>query len=219
MRCCCGLGGNLAAVLGLSAAVAGGAGFLVAVSGQEADARPAMQEGQEGQMTPEQEMAAWLEMAAPVAEHAALAPLVGTFDAEARFMMDPTASEPMVSKARSVNTWVLGKRFVQQHYTSPDMMGMPFEGMGYTGYDRVSKQYVSTWMDTWFTGVMMQTGQMTGRNEMRLEGEMATPMGTMEKNRHVLKIMDDNRHELEFFKHMEGEWVPVGVIRYTRAAD
>lgn len=217
MRCCC-VGGNLAAVLGLSAAIAGGAGYLIAVTG-EADARPVMQEGQEGEMTMEQEMAAWLALADPSDEHKALAPIVGTFNAEARFQMDPTASEPMVSTGRSVNTWVLGKRFVQQTYTSPDMMGMPFEGIGYTGYDRVTKEYVGTWMDTWFTGVMVQKGQMTGRNEMRMESEMATPMGTMEKSRHVLKIIDDNKHELDFYKQVEGEWVKMGTIRYTRAAD
>jgi hypothetical protein len=33
-------------------------------------------------------------------------------------------------------------------------MGMPFEGLGYTGYDNVKKQYFGTWIDSMSTGIM-----------------------------------------------------------------
>ena len=39
-------------------------------------------------------------------------------------------------------------------------MGETFNGIGFIGYDNVSKKYVSTWMDTAGTGMMWSTGTM-----------------------------------------------------------
>ena len=59
----------------------------------------------------------------------------------------------------------MGGRYLEQRFKG-DIMGMPFEGIGYTGYDNVKKQYWGTWMDNMSTGMMTSTGTAppTGRS-------------------------------------------------------
>ena len=48
-------------------------------------------------------------------------------------------------------------RYVEETVNG-SFMGMPFQGIGYTGYDNGKKQYVGTWIDNFGTGVMTSTG-------------------------------------------------------------
>ena len=41
------------------------------------------------------------------------------------------------------------------------MMGMPFEGIGRTGYDNVTGKYWSTWIDNMSTGCYLHTEPAT----------------------------------------------------------
>ena len=54
---------------------------------------------------------------------------------------------------------VLGGRWVESKFTS-NMMGQPFEGIGYTGYDNQKKKYMGTWQDNMSTAVMVSEGTM-----------------------------------------------------------
>jgi hypothetical protein len=89
--------------------------------------------------------------------------MVGTFDVKIRTWVDPS-KPPIESTAASVATWVLGKRFVQQMLTGY-VGGEPWQGIGYAGFDNVSKTYVATYMDSgstgmeWFTGAMDADGK------------------------------------------------------------
>ena len=89
--------------------------------------------------------------------------MVGTFDVKIRTWVDPS-KPPVESTASSVATWVLGKRFVQQ-MLSGHVGGEPWQGIGYAGFDNISKQYVATYMDSgstgmeWFTGAMDADGK------------------------------------------------------------
>lgn len=100
-------------------------------------------------------MEAWKKAATPGEMHKKLDDMVGTFDASVRMWMDPS-KPPEDSTAKSVNTWVLDNRFVETKHEGT-MMGEPFNGIGYTGYDNVQKKYVGTWMDTSSTGIMHST--------------------------------------------------------------
>lgn len=97
-------------------------------------------------------MEQWKKSATPGDMHKKLEDMVGTFDADVRMWMDPS-KPPEDSKSTSVNTWVLGGRFVETKHEGT-MMGEPFNGIGYTGYDNVQKKYVGTWMDSAGTGIM-----------------------------------------------------------------
>jgi len=91
-------------------------------------------------------MDAWMKFATPAEGHKSLAGMVGTWDAEVTSWMDP-AQPPEKSKGVSENRMMLGGRWVEQKFTS-QMMGMPFEGLGYTGYDNTRR---STWAPGWTT--------------------------------------------------------------------
>jgi hypothetical protein len=57
-------------------------------------------------------------------------------------------------------------------------MGQKFEGIGYSGYDNVKKEYWGTWMDSASTGMMLSTGGKTsdGGKTWSYTGTMADPM-------------------------------------------
>ncbi len=101
-------------------------------------------------------MAAWQASMTPSAGHKRLEPMVGTWRTKTTLTMDPSAPSE-VSKGRSEHRWVLGGRYVEQRYTG-SMMGMPFEGLGFTGYDNNQRKYVGTWMDSFGTGMMNSVG-------------------------------------------------------------
>ena len=107
-------------------------------------------------MSEEQMMALWQAAATPSAGHARLMPMVGTWRATTTFTMAPGAP-PQVSSGTSVHRLVLGGRYLEQVYKGT-AMAMPFEGIGFTGYDNVQKRFVGTWMDTFGTGVMNSVG-------------------------------------------------------------
>jgi hypothetical protein len=89
--------------------------------------------------------------------------MVGTFDVKIRTWVDPS-KPPIESTATSVATWVLGNRYVQQ-MLSGHVGGEPWNGIGYAGFDNISKTYVATYMDSgstgmdWFTGTMDADGK------------------------------------------------------------
>jgi hypothetical protein len=82
--------------------------------------------------------------------------LVGTFDVRIRTWITP-GSEPVESTGSMVSAWVLGGRYVQSMLAGT-VAGEPFNGIGYVGYDNVSKMYQVAWMDTGSTGMTLYSG-------------------------------------------------------------
>src|SRR5262245_43182897 len=118
----------------------------------------AADEPKKKEMTAEQkaEMEAMMKAMTPGEQHKLLDGMVGTFDTKITMWMEP-GGEPQTSIGTSVNSWVMGNCEVMQKATG-SFMGQPFEGVGYTGYDNVKKQYWGTWIDNFGTGVMISTG-------------------------------------------------------------
>jgi len=145
------------------------AGLLAAGAAGAQDAKPA-----EKPMSAEQKamMDAWAKFATPGEGHKALAGMVGTWDAEVTSWMEP-GQPPTKSKGTSENRMVLGGRWVESKFTS-EMMGQPFEGLGYTGYDNYKKKYIGTWQDNMSTAVMISEGTMDAA------GKVMTSTSTMD---------------------------------------
>lgn len=145
------------------------AGLLAAGAAAAQDAKPA-----DKPMSAEQKamMEAWARFATPAEGHKALAGMVGTWDAEVTSWMEP-GQPPTKSKGTSENRMVLGGRWVESQFTSV-MMGQPFEGLGYTGYDNYKKKYIGTWMDTMSTAAMMSEGTSDAA------GKVTTSTSTMD---------------------------------------
>jgi hypothetical protein len=145
------------------------AALLVAGAAGAQDAKPA-----DKPMSAEEKamMDAWQKFATPAEGHKALQGMVGTWDAEVTSWMTPGAP-PVKSKGTSENRMVLGGRWVESKFTS-EMMGQPFEGVGYTGYDNHKKKYMGTWMDNMSTAVMLSEGSMD------TAGKVMTSTSTMD---------------------------------------
>ncbi|HYK90591.1 MAG TPA: DUF1579 domain-containing protein [Acidobacteriota bacterium] len=97
-----------------------------------------------------------MKLATPGEAHKKLDLLVGTWNAKNTMWMDPS-KPPTVSKGTSEQKWVLGGRFLEQRFEG-EFMGMPFSGLGYSGYDNYKKKYIGVWMDTAGTAMMNTAG-------------------------------------------------------------
>lgn len=137
----------------------------------------AADEPQKKQMTKEEmaQMEAMMKAATPGEAHKKLDGMVGTWDAKIT-MYEPGNPTSHSSTGVSENRWVLGNRWVEQKF-SGNFMGMPFEGIGYSGYDNIKKQYVGTWMDNMSTSVMVTNGNMDASGKtMTFTSTMDDPM-------------------------------------------
>jgi hypothetical protein len=154
-------------------------------------------------------------MGAPGEAHQKLEAVVGTFDVKVKMWMDPS-KPPEESTGTSENTWVLGNRYVQMKHQGT-MMGKPFNGIGYTGYDNVTKQYIGTWMDDMSTGMMVSKGSMTG-NVMTSTATAPDMMtGKMATYKEKVTVTDNDHHTFEMWGPApNGKTYKMLEIEYTR---
>jgi hypothetical protein len=162
-------------------------------------------------------MAQWQEAMTPSAGHARLMPMVGTWKATTTFRMAPGEPE-QVHGGTSIHRLVLGGRYVEQSYKGMSM-GMPFEGIGFTGYDNVKKRYVGTWMDTFGTGVMHSVG--VGRptdDRIDFVCEAIEPSGKTKVFDAIIRIKNHEHHSYEMWtKGPNGKSYRVMLVEYERA--
>jgi hypothetical protein len=107
-------------------------------------------------MDEKEAMEMMMKYATPGEGHRKLDVLAGSWRTKNTMWTAPGAS-PSVTEGTSEHNWVLGGRFLEQKYRGT-FMNMPFEGLGFTGYDNYRKQYVATWMDTFGTMMIHTTG-------------------------------------------------------------
>jgi Protein of unknown function (DUF1579) len=152
-----------------------------------------------GALSEEQMQSAWKKAATPTAEHAFLKEFVGNWKTTTKWWMAPD-SKPEVTKGRAVNTMELGGKFLRQSFKG-SMMGHPFSGIGYTGYDTVNKEFTSVWMDSMSTAMMTSTGSYNPTTKaLTLVGEASCPM--VEGKIHVRmveRVVSANKHIFEFY--------------------
>ena len=150
-------------------------------------------------LSPDEMMAKIKEAGTPGEEHQKIASLAGTFKTVTKIWMDPS-KDPEVTKGTAKNQWILGKRFLKQDY-SGKFMGQPFQGTGVVGYDKVKKEYVSTWVDTMGTGMMTGEGQFNSeKNELVSTSHYSCPLvGGDKTSRMVTRIINKNEYVLEMF--------------------
>lgn len=116
----------------------------------------------------------WAKMAAPGEHHKKLDALVGKWNFTIKYSEDHGGGE---SKGTSEFTWALGGRFLVET-TKTDMGGMPLEWMGWHGYDNQKKQYVSSWVDNFSTGIQNFNGRYdNASNTLTYTGEVDDPAG------------------------------------------
>ncbi|MEO8277875.1 MAG: DUF1579 family protein [Thermoanaerobaculia bacterium] len=156
----------------------------------------------EQKMTAEQkaQMDAFVKAMTPGKQHQQLAANVGTWDGSVSVWEAP-GKPPQVSQTHSERTMALGGRVLQAHWTG-SMMGMPFEGMGTTGYDNASGKWWSTWTDTMTTGTLNSSGTCDAdpKRGCVYTATMVDPAtGKEAKNRTTLSWATPDEEKLEMF--------------------
>ena len=161
-------------------------------------------------------MEAMMKAGTPGDPHKALDGMTGSWNAKVTSWMAPGA-DPMVMEGTAENKWVMGGRYMEQRF-SGNFMGMPFEGLGYTGYDNVKKQYWGTWMDNMSTGMMMTTGTATDAKTWTFTGMMADPMtGKDMKVDEKITWVDADHHNMEMWcPGPDGKAFKNMLIEYSR---
>lgn len=169
---------------------------------------------------------AWDEAGTVAAINAAMTPgpgqkklgvMVGEFDVKVRTWLDP-AKPPYESMAVAVTKWVLGNRYIETMLTG-FIGGEPWSGIGYAGYDNISKKYQATYMDSastamdWFTGAMAEDGK-SAKLTATIHDALTQKLVKAEMR---LSISPDGSHVTELWQATPaGKMVKVMELQYTR---
>jgi len=166
-------------------------------------------------MTEAEMMAQWQAAMTPSDGHARLMPMVGTWHATTTFRIAPEAPET-VSEGSSVHRLVLGGRFLEQIYKGTSM-GMPFEGMGFTGFDNVRRKYIGVWMDTFGTGLMHSVSSGTPTDQrIDFTCEAIEPSGDKRIFEAIVRISGHEKHSYEMWTKGDKGMYRVMLIEYER---
>jgi uncharacterized protein DUF1579 len=167
----------------------------------------------------EEMMKKWEEAATPGESHKLLNPFIGRWNMKTRAWMQGKDKAPSESTGISDIRWSLDGRFLLQESTG-EMMGKPFSGVGYTGYDNFKQKYVFVWMDN--SATAMYTGEGTsdpGAQVFTFYGKMDEPM-TGEKDKtvkYVTRLVSKDKHVFEIYDQVgTPNEFKVVEITYTR---
>jgi hypothetical protein len=142
----------------------------------------------------------FLKFSQPGPEHKVLGALVGTWKCAVKFYPGPGKS-PQESTGTMTMKWVLGERYVAQHYKGT-FGDQPFEGLGLMGYDNRERKYTSTWADSMSTAVMNSRGNFDAtKKALTFHDEVFDPyVGVKVKTRDVIRVVDPDTLTQEMYR-------------------
>ena len=157
-------------------------------------------------------MPAWMQK---TKEHESFKQLEGSWKTVAKFWMMPGA-DPMVDEGEAVTKLLYDGKIVHQNYKG-SMMGKPFTGQLFMGFDTIDKEFVSVWMDSMSPMISVSRGKEQD-GVIRFEGQEANPMtGKKQKSLMLVKWINDDQYQVTFHNVTDdGKKVMGGEITYTR---
>ncbi len=194
------------------------AGLLLSPAALAEEKAPAKGQAKPAAAAPASEqdmMAEYMKYAAPGPEHDLLKSLAGTWKTVTKAWMGP--GDPQVSEGKCVTTVILGGRYITDDLQGT-FMNQPYEGFGVTGFDRLKKEYVSTWSDTMGTAIMMSRGTLDASGKvMTMTGIYDDPVSKQKQTmKMTTRFLDPNKHVFEIWEKHEGKEVKTMEITYTR---
>ncbi len=142
----------------------------------------------------EEQMAAWMAVAAPGDEHKFMARMEGTWKAKTKFWM-AADTPPTESEGTMTSKMILGGRFLQANYEGMTPWG-EFNGVAIDGYDRIRSKYTGIWMDSMGTMMMIFEGSCDG-DVRTMMSDYVDPSGKPSKMKGVTTIVSENEHKYE----------------------
>ena len=125
-----------------------------------------------------EEMMAAMAAGMPGEHHKALAQTAGEWDIASSYWMDPSMPAEK-APAKSEIKMILGGRYMFETFTM-DSMGGPFEGNLIMGYNNITKEYESIWIDNMSSGMSYTSGTSDGHGNYEMKGtkvDVRTPKG------------------------------------------
>jgi hypothetical protein len=163
-------------------------------------------------------MKKWMELAMPGDAHKKLSDFAGSWETATTMWMQGQDKPPTKSKGTAELIWILDGRFLQ-HETKGEFMGMPSQGIGYNGYDNITKKYTMFWIDNSATAMYTAEGNFDkSGTTLTLYGKIDdATTGEYGKNvKYVIKILDKDRWIFEFHDDIYEPYSKVGETVYTR---
>lgn len=197
-----------------------GTSFIPAVSAQDATPTPKVGQPSEAEM-----MAKMMELARPGKNHELLAALDGTWAYTVKFAGAPGAALAEAGKGTAVHAAQMGGRYFVLNVTGKMLMpgadgkvaATDFQGMSIEGYDNVKGQFFSTWIDNMGTSIVLSEGTYDAATKtFTYRFEMEPVLGMKVKARQVVKILDADHHEMDWYESHGTEEVKTMEIDYQR---
>ncbi len=153
---------------------------------------------QEGKIDMQEIMEIYRKVGTPGEPHKQLAKLEGIWTTRTRSWMEP-GKPPVESIGTCEQRMVLGGHYLRQEYAG-DMMGQPFTGINFMGYDNQSGKYVSVWLDSMSTTIYYFVGPASADGKViTQECSYNDPVKGPSVWRSVTRFRDDNTLEFEMF--------------------
>jgi hypothetical protein len=164
----------------------------------------------------QEDMKAFMNYMTPGPIQQMMAKSVGAWTGTVTMWMQPGAP-PTTSTMETNNEMILGGRYLQG-LNKGSMMGMPFEGIGITGYDNARKIFVSSWVDNMGTGIIYMEGNWDeNAKTINMNGKSTDPItGKDIPTREVFKFVDDTHQVLEMYFTEKGQEFKGMEIAYTK---
>jgi len=142
-------------------------------------------------------MAAWQKAMTPGPQHELLKRMAGTWYFTGKFWMGGVDKPPAETTGRVERSLIHGGRVLVESVKS-EMLGQPFEGHGWAGFDNVTQKYWSTWTDSMNTGIMVGYGTCDQSGVCSFTNEHPDPMTGQKKMSRSIVRHEGNRefHEL-----------------------
>lgn len=141
-------------------------------------------------------IAAYMQLVKPGPEHKQLESLVGTWDKEIKFWMEP-GKPPITFKGTCQNRMILGGRFLVSEGKGGTGM-MAFENMTIMGFDRRSKKFTTVGFDTEGTYSVAAAGPYDeSRQAIVMYGEDVDPALGTQKYDLVTRIVGPTKYITE----------------------
>jgi hypothetical protein len=171
------------------------------------------------EMTAEQKaaMEAMIKAGTPGEPHKLLASMEGHWKAVVKSWQAPGAP-PEVMEGTSENKMILSGRYLKQVFKG-SFAGQPFDGIGLTGYDNVTKKVQGIWIDSMSTCMMFSTGEIdaSGKAIASIMTYGDPISGKAKTSRDVVKIVGPDQHVMEMYDTgPDGKEFLMMEITYTR---
>ena len=185
---------------------------------------PASEAKPAAQLSDADMMKQMMDLAKTGENHKLLSGMAGSWAYTVKMWMNPSAPATTSTGTAVIKPIMDGRYFVgdftsKMQMPGPDgkMKDMQFKGMSLDGYDNAKQRFVSAWCDSMGTGIMMSEGTYDASSKtLTYNGDYEAMPGMKNKVRMLVKLVDKDHHNFEFYEDRGSGESKTMEINYTR---